>query len=59
MKTHEKLAKAVGAWTRASHKAFDTFQKILRELEIKYTKQSMSEATGDFFFNQQSIHFQK
>jgi hypothetical protein len=55
LKAHEKLARAVDQWTLASHRALESFLRLLRELEIRYGKRLPDFGRNNVFVNQSQI----
>lgn len=48
-KVHEKLVRSISTWVNLSNQALDQFNRLLRELEIKYHKRGPDLGKGNVF----------
>lgn len=55
-KAHDKLVKAVATWTQLSNQALDQFNRLIRELEIKYGKRSPEIHRSSVFVQNQQVN---
>lgn len=55
-KSHEKLAKTVGKWVETSNRALDSFNRLIRELEVKYGKRSPDFGRGNIYLTQNQLN---
>ena len=55
-KQHEKVARATLSWIDASNKAFENFNRLLRQLEVKYGKCIPEWGTSQVFVQNQQVN---
>lgn len=55
-KAHDKLAKAVATWVQLSNQALEQFNRLIRELEVKYGKRLPEVHRPNVFVQHQQVN---